>query len=446
MIGSIPVKCEKAPAADTKVDIVKITNVTLTEWDRRGVDVDIATGVATVNVRAKAATARINLDQTIKSCDNIKVTYGTDGKTIDTTLALSGNGKEIAVTPVSALTDGKEYTVTVEGAGFTTSNTTKFTADKGEAVYTISDFVAGDINADGKITFADFAEYCKKAASNDTACDLNRDGTVDDGDLSVVNAALEKAGDTTSGKTGTDANLTLEGKSANRAVTIDVKLDKAADLEAFYLVLDYSDNMKFKELSSLTDGYKGLKVVDDENGRLILAVGKKAASFDESIATIKFNFSSGDPVVKINAETKLEGSNGEIAYTAGELAINSGKTITLQIGNQQIVTNGVAKELDVPAQLINDRTMVPLRAIFEALDATVEWDDPTQTVTSTRGSTTISLQIGSNQLYVNGVAKELDVPAQLVNDRTLVPVRAIAESFGCQVGWEEATETVTISE
>lgn len=94
----------------------------------------------------------------------------------------------------------------------------------------------------------------------------------------------------------------------------------------------------------------------------------------------------------------------------------------------------------------DDRTLVPLRAIFEALGASVEWDDVTQTVTSVRNDTEISLTINSAQLYVNGTAKELDVPARLINDRTMVPARAVAESFNCSVNWDDNEQTVIITE
>lgn len=120
------------------------------------------------------------------------------------------------------------------------------------------------------------------------------------------------------------------------------------------------------------------------------------------------------------------------------------KTIKLVIGSSIITTNNVEAALDVPAQIIGERTMVPLRAIFEALGASVEWDDATKTVTSVKGETTVKLTIGDNAIYKNGEAKELDVPAQIVDDRTLVPVRAIAESFDANVGWDGPTQTVTI--
>lgn len=96
--------------------------------------------------------------------------------------------------------------------------------------------------------------------------------------------------------------------------------------------------------------------------------------------------------------------------------------------------------------IVNDRTMVPLRAIFETMGAEVEWDDATKTVTATRDDVTISLAIGSDQLYVNGEAKTIDTPAMIINDRTMVPVRAIAESFGCEVNWNETARRVYIKE
>ena len=106
--------------------------------------------------------------------------------------------------------------------------------------------------------------------------------------------------------------------------------------------------------------------------------------------------------------------------------------------------NDICVEFDVQPQIINDRTMVPLRKIFEELGATVSWEEETETVTAVREDVEIILKIGSKVLERNGEKKELDVPAMLINDRTLVPVRAISESFGAEVNWIEETEQVHI--
>ena len=101
-------------------------------------------------------------------------------------------------------------------------------------------------------------------------------------------------------------------------------------------------------------------------------------------------------------------------------------------------------EFDVQPTTINDRTMVPLRAIFEALGADVDWDDETQTVSANKDDNKISLTIDIPEIRVNGTLKELDVAPILLNDRTLVPVRAISEAFGYLVEWDEETKTVFV--
>lgn len=114
--------------------------------------------------------------------------------------------------------------------------------------------------------------------------------------------------------------------------------------------------------------------------------------------------------------------------------------------NISVTVNGNAVTFDQPPIMVNDRTLVPLRAIFEALGATVDWNGETQTVTSTRDNTTVSLTIGSNIMTKNSISYELDVPAQIVGERTLVPVRAIAEAFGSAVDWNGETQTVIIND
>ena len=100
---------------------------------------------------------------------------------------------------------------------------------------------------------------------------------------------------------------------------------------------------------------------------------------------------------------------------------------------------------DQAPEIVEGRTLVPLRAIFEALGASVEWDQVTRTVTSEMGGTTIQLTVGSDTLYKNDEPVTLDVPAQIINSRTMVPARAIAESYGVGVEWDAATRTVVLT-
>ncbi|QQE73507.1 copper amine oxidase N-terminal domain-containing protein [Brevibacillus composti] len=95
---------------------------------------------------------------------------------------------------------------------------------------------------------------------------------------------------------------------------------------------------------------------------------------------------------------------------------------------------------------IDGRTLVPLRAIFEALGAKVEWDEATQTVTATKDDNIIQLTIGSKVAYKNGKKINLDVPAQLFNgDTTMVPIRFVSEALGAKVGWDPYSNSVVIS-
>ena len=102
----------------------------------------------------------------------------------------------------------------------------------------------------------------------------------------------------------------------------------------------------------------------------------------------------------------------------------------------------------VEAQLINNRTMVPLRKIFESLDCTIDWNQETKTVTAKSNNKTIKLTIGSNNAYVinNSVEEKiiLDSAPVIVDNRTLVPLRFIAESLGCDVGWDQKNQTAII--
>lgn len=111
-----------------------------------------------------------------------------------------------------------------------------------------------------------------------------------------------------------------------------------------------------------------------------------------------------------------------------------------------VLVNGVAISFDQPPVIQDGRTLVPLRAIFEALGAEVAWDGTTNTVAAARSGIGISLQIGANEMYKNGTAIAVDVPAQIMNGRTMVPVRVIAEAFGAEVQWDAQSRTVLINE
>ncbi|MEW6183161.1 MAG: copper amine oxidase N-terminal domain-containing protein [Bacillota bacterium] len=111
--------------------------------------------------------------------------------------------------------------------------------------------------------------------------------------------------------------------------------------------------------------------------------------------------------------------------------------VKLSINNQLIY-------VDVNPVISQGRTLVPLRGIFEGMGAAVEWDAATKTITATKGDVVMKLVINNTTAVVNGTPVKLDVPAKIVNGRTMVPVRFISESLGAQVDWDSATKIIAI--
>ncbi|MBE7046864.1 MAG: copper amine oxidase N-terminal domain-containing protein [Ruminococcaceae bacterium] len=123
----------------------------------------------------------------------------------------------------------------------------------------------------------------------------------------------------------------------------------------------------------------------------------------------------------------------------------SSLTFVMAADDIKITINGEAKKFDVMPQIIEGRTLVPMRAIFEALGAEVGWDDATKTASGKTASTTVALTIDNKEAKVNGKAVTLDVPAMIIDSRTMVPARFVAESLGCKVDWDGNTKTVIIT-
>lgn len=110
----------------------------------------------------------------------------------------------------------------------------------------------------------------------------------------------------------------------------------------------------------------------------------------------------------------------------------------------KVFLDGKQMSFDVSPQLMNDRTMVPMRTIFEALNASVDWNNDTQTVTATSNGKTVQLTVGSNIAKINENSIVLDAPAIETDGRTLVPLRFIGEAMNCDVEWYPEISSVTI--
>lgn len=120
-----------------------------------------------------------------------------------------------------------------------------------------------------------------------------------------------------------------------------------------------------------------------------------------------------------------------------------------------VTLDGNSISFDVQPQIIDGRTLVPLRKMFEEIGALVKWDGDTQTVTARKSSKTITLTINSNEMTIDkGKTDEdgnaiteivtLDVPAQIIDERTFVPARVISEAFGFDVDWDSENSIVSV--
>jgi hypothetical protein len=113
--------------------------------------------------------------------------------------------------------------------------------------------------------------------------------------------------------------------------------------------------------------------------------------------------------------------------------------VTVDIDGQHVAFQGQGPVI------VGGRTLVPVRGVFEAVGFAVGWNGATQTVTLTNDAFTVIITVGSSTFTTNGVGHTLDVPAQIMNGRTMLPIRLPLESVGIVMSWDGATRTVGIS-
>ncbi|MFD0712399.1 copper amine oxidase N-terminal domain-containing protein [Paenibacillus sp. GCM10027626] len=121
------------------------------------------------------------------------------------------------------------------------------------------------------------------------------------------------------------------------------------------------------------------------------------------------------------------------------------KPLQISFDQIKVIIDGELQSFVQPPVMKSGNTLVPMRAIFERLGAELKWNNREQSVTAKKDSTTIYLKVGSKQAKVNGTAVTLQMPAQLINGNTMVPLRFISESLGADVKWDKASQTITIT-
>lgn len=115
------------------------------------------------------------------------------------------------------------------------------------------------------------------------------------------------------------------------------------------------------------------------------------------------------------------------------------------IGQAAYTVNGIEKAAHTAPYIKEGRTMLPIRAVAESLGLTVQWNSATRTASFTDANKVAAVTIGAKVMYVNGTPMPLTVPAELTNDTTFVELRSLATAFGVQIDWDAAAKTATVS-
>ncbi len=120
--------------------------------------------------------------------------------------------------------------------------------------------------------------------------------------------------------------------------------------------------------------------------------------------------------------------------------------VIVGVSQLRVVLNGEVLPLSPNPVILNGRTLVPLRGIFEAMGAEVSYDAQKRTITGIRGDKSLYLTLDSRDAVINGQKVLLDVSPQIISDRAFVPARLIAESLGAAVEWDGAGNRVIITD
>lgn len=132
-------------------------------------------------------------------------------------------------------------------------------------------------------------------------------------------------------------------------------------------------------------------------------------------------------------------------YFAMSATYASEVTVEFKIGSKELTANKEKITLEASPYIKNGTTMVPMRAIFEELGYLVEFEVSTQRIICSNGFNRITMNIGNNKAYVNGIEKTVPIAPEIVNGRTFVPLRFVSENSGAKVNWINSTSPITVS-
>lgn len=148
--------------------------------------------------------------------------------------------------------------------------------------------------------------------------------------------------------------------------------------------------------------------------------------------------------VLVETQTAITETTAEETKTAEEVQIEV-QEVEEQTTKIIVKFNGVEMNFEDQGPVIKDnRTLLPFRAILEKMGATVTWDEVNRTVRAIKGTTGMVFEIGNTVAIIGQERVDMDVPAQIINGRTMIPVRFVAENLGYNVEFDNSTEGVYV--
>ena len=329
----------------------------------------------------------------------------------------------VSVVPVSFAEDQTETSSVSDNAGSSSEVKAEFSSDSNDKADTEK---KSDVKDE------------KDTAASESTIDKDDETSADSVDKSDSSTEISDKTDDTNAAADENAADTEKDSKESDSEDKEVKSDASGENDKDTKI---NDDKKTDSERADKEDKKSDKTDSDESG-IAAKLSELKKAMDEKAENIKEKYV---PYLKeIKSFFKDAGKHGR------DLILKEIAAIKDKLGDITIDTfvNGTPVDYEkydnVKPVIENDRTVVPVRAITESIGAEVSWDEDTRTVTVTKGDTVIKMVIDSAEAYVNGEKVDPDADAHIVDGRTIVPLRFVAESLNLNVTWDDASRTVII--
>jgi len=191
----------------------------------------------------------------------------------------------------------------------------------------------------------------------------------------------------------------------------------------------------------------GGQVTDHSGVRSIVVNGQPVVPYADGTFSQPIPLALGVNTIRVEAVD----NRGNVAQKDLIVSRSSGSTnqrslyVILTIGSTSMNVNGLPVKMDAAPFIRDGRTLLPIRALMETLGGSVQWNAATKTTTVTLSSRTVTLTIGSRAALVDGKPVTVDVAPMIVDGRTFLPLRAVAENIGLDLAWEPVSQTISFT-